>query len=517
MNAVNDVVDSNETLSNIKEWIITNPKRALLLAVLAIAILVIIIIIIVVSVKDDNSTNSSPSPSLILSVSPIASRTHTISPSVINNATASPNASNSNSFSASPTPSPEVQLDLTVPSYNDPCNGHGMLYPESDDICECWDCYAGKNCESFVYDCVIDVSGGSSSLGLLEEYWITQHDRIPVVASAVDYRVSQQKDFSKLNPLSRSNSLSRTLAQLIISVHTKYGNVLNPERKQIIQGSGQTLFLASMYAYSQLQAANYDSVTLFARAPYYRGGAIICGMLKGYCTWNVSASLDPSSMTLIELVSVPSDPTGEEFGPVYTNNQNLVYDLTDYWPHLAQTLPLTKKNAPIMYFDLSKLSGHAGSRFGWALVSDNQIAYHMKNWIEATTVHESVDAAARAVPILRHLVSSEGIEFFNHTRSVMKDRWEEVVALFETKNYGNYTLDSEFGTSYLWVRCPLVLSEKECYSSFTEGSLTGYPGSEFGSVGAPYHYRLGLTIRSYLWSAFVERLENVLSGRTQKK
>jgi len=311
--------------------------------------------------------------------------------------------------------------------------------------------------------------------------------------------------------------LSRNLAQLIIALHTKYGNVLYPERKQILHGSAQTLFLASFYAYSQLNTDNYTSMTLFSRTPYYREAAIVCGMLKGYCTFNNSENLDPNSMALVEVVSVPGDPDGQELGPVYVNNNYHVYDLTDYWPHFAQTVPLTKKDAPILYFDLSKLSGHSGTRFGWALVSDNQIAYHMNNWIEATTIHASVDSAARALPILKYLNSSDGDDFFNTTRSVIQQRWIDVQNMFDTKNYGNYTLDSQFGTSYLWIGCPTFLGEMDCYNSFTTGNLIGYNGADFGVVTAPFHYRLGITVRSYLWPVFLERLENVLSGRTQKK
>ena len=45
-----------------------------------------------------------------------------------------------------------------------------------------------------------------------------------------------------------------------------------------------------------------------------------------------------------------------------------------------------------MLFSMSKLTGHAGTRLGWALVKDHQFASDMDAYIRAVSLHVSIDS-----------------------------------------------------------------------------------------------------------------------------
>eukprot|EP01043_Picozoa_sp_COSAG02_P127449 COSAG02_NODE_64816_length_259_cov_0.968750_1_plen_55_part_10 len=55
-----------------------------------------------------------------------------------------------------------------------------------------------------------------------------------------------------------------------------------------------------------------------------------------------------------------------------------------------------------MLFTLSKLTGHAGTRIGWALVKDAEVAAKMADRVHATG-RISHDAMLRGATLLNHL------------------------------------------------------------------------------------------------------------------
>lgn len=83
---------------------------------------------------------------------------------------------------------------------------------------------------------------------------------------------------------------------------------------------------------------------------------------------------DDSNTTslFIELVTSPNNPDGEMRNAVLRGpSVKKVHDLAYYWPHFT---PIPHPaDQDLMIFTLSKLTGHAGSRFGYATNSSNQI------------------------------------------------------------------------------------------------------------------------------------------------
>jgi hypothetical protein len=59
-----------------------------------------------------------------------------------------------------------------------------------------------------------------------------------------------------------------------------------------------------------------------------------------------------------------------------------------------------------MLFSASKLSGHAGSRFGWALIRDGDVARRVKEYVEESSLGESRDTQLRMLRIVKVVLAN---------------------------------------------------------------------------------------------------------------
>jgi hypothetical protein len=77
-------------------------------------------------------------------------------------------------------------------------------------------------------------------------------------------------------------------------------------------------------------------------------------------SWMMGSS---SSMNFIEFVTSPNNPDGQLKKAVLQGPfAKQIHDLAYYWPHYTP-IP-SPVDEDLMLFTLSKLTGHAGSRFG---------------------------------------------------------------------------------------------------------------------------------------------------------
>merc|ERR1712070_930605 len=112
----------------------------------------------------------------------------------------------------------------------------------------------------------------------------------------------------------------------------------------------------------------------------------------------------------IEFVTSPNNPDGTMRTPYCCTNSGsttignssfcqTVYDMAYLWPHFT---PISTPVAhDIMLFTLSKLTGHGGSRIGWAFVRNKVIARHMEEFITTMTLGVSHEAQLRAARLLQ--------------------------------------------------------------------------------------------------------------------
>ena len=66
-------------------------------------------------------------------------------------------------------------------------------------------------------------------------------------------------------------------------------------------------------------------------------------------------------------------------------NSRAVFDSAYYWPHFTpiEDAPRTAelREHDVALFTLSKLTGHAGTRIGWAMTRDEEVAKRMASFV----------------------------------------------------------------------------------------------------------------------------------------
>lgn len=79
-----------------------------------------------------------------------------------------------------------------------------------------------------------------------------------------------------------------------------------------------------------------------------------------------------ANVSMIEFVTSPNNPDCQLNKAVLEGpSVKTIHDRAYYWPHFT-AIPAPADD-DLMIFTISKLTGHAGSRFGWALVKDDSL------------------------------------------------------------------------------------------------------------------------------------------------
>ncbi|XP_039043893.1 L-tryptophan--pyruvate aminotransferase 1-like [Hibiscus syriacus] len=149
------------------------------------------------------------------------------------------------------------------------------------------------------------------------------------------------------------------------------------------------------------------------------------------CKWSGDANRFDEDEAYIEVVTSPNNPDGSIRGTVVNREGGKsIHDLAYYWP---QYTPITRKaDHDVMLFTFSKATGHAVSRIGWAIVKDKAIASKMVTFIEVSSIGVSKESQLRAATILGVVADDcqnpelEEVNFFEHGRRLMSDRWERL-------------------------------------------------------------------------------------------
>ncbi|KAH9301676.1 hypothetical protein KI387_013259, partial [Taxus chinensis] len=226
------------------------------------------------------------------------------------------------------------------------------------------------------------------------------------------------------------------LEKEIRTLHGLVGNAVTEDRHIIVGTGSSQLFQAALYALSNQEF----TTNIISDAPYYSVYPIVSDYLQaGIYKWAGNIASRTTESPYIEIITSPNNPDGEIRHPVVNGSGYQIYDLAYYWPHYT---PITSPvDEDIMLFALSKGTGHAGSRIGWAIVKNKDVAQRMVKAIELTTIGVSKDSQTRASQILKHINGIYGspyklsrytahermdLKFFHYGYSVMEHRWKRL-------------------------------------------------------------------------------------------
>nr|QID21114.1 tryptophan aminotransferase [Petunia x hybrida] len=353
---------------------------------------------------------------------------------------------------------------------------------------------------------------------MYQSYWKQVGDKTTVVISgwqSVSY-FSDTKNLCWFLEPRFSNAATR--------LHNLVGNA-ETANQHLVVGTGSTqLFQAVLYALCPSDAP--EPMSIVSAAPFYSSYPLITDCLKsGLYKWSGDASDFDKNEPYIELVTSPNNPDGSIREPVVNGSRGiLVHDLAYYWP---QYTPISSAaDHDIMLFTLSKCTGHAGLRLGWALVKDEAIARKMVKYIEISSIGVSKDSQLRAAKILDVIAdtyeqpepSNESKRFFDYGYDEMAKRWRQLREAVRkgktfslpdlpvgTCNFANRT----FGTqpAFAWLKCEKSIDD--CESFLKKHKILTRGGMYFGS--SKKYVRISLIGHEEEYNEFIRRLSLINS------
>ncbi|GJQ99122.1 L-tryptophan--pyruvate aminotransferase 1-like protein [Tanacetum coccineum] len=371
---------------------------------------------------------------------------------------------------------------------------------------------APKNLAS---DAIINLDHGDPTM--YEPFWRSIGDKCTVVFKGYE----SLSYFS--NPKNPCWFLEPKLEESIKSLHGAVGNAVT-DGYSIVVGTGSSQLLqAVLYAVTSHDQAN--PINVVSAAPYYSSYPEIMDLVKsGLYKWGGDAHGFDKDEPYVELVTSPNNPNGVIRGAVVNREGGiLVHDLAYYWP---QYTPITSSlESDIMLFTASKCTGHAGSRIGWALVKDKEVAKKMTKYMEVTTIGVSKESQLRVAKILQVVAdgckrfgSPDGDNFFEFGQKMMAKRWE--ILRQSVKKTQMFTLPkfplqqcNYFGhvtqayPAFAWIKCKE--GTEDCEKLFRGHKILTRGGSRFGSD--PAFVRVSMMSKDEEFNLFIDRLSMIHS------
>ncbi|XP_047956048.1 tryptophan aminotransferase-related protein 3-like [Salvia hispanica] len=366
------------------------------------------------------------------------------------------------------------------------CSNHGRAYLDGvvssfdgKPVCECHTCYAGSDCSLLSPDCAADADSGDPLF--LEPFWMHHASSSAVLISGC-HRMSYS--------FPGSTAISEVLDSHIRRLHHVAKNALT-DGKYIVFGGGSTQLLnAAVYALS----ANLSSpASVVASAPFYPLYKTQTDFFqnKNYAFKGEASLMSNASYAntnVIEFVTSPNNPDGNLKEAVCKGpNVRAIYDHAYFWPHFT-AIP-SPADEDVMIFTMSKLTGHAGSRFGWALVKDEEVYNNMMMYISVAEMGISRETQLRALQLMKAILRGDGKEIFDYAFEKMSARWGKISRIFSKSKrfsiqeipplYCNF-FDKVRGPSpgYAWVKCERE-EDLDCTRVLREANIIGRAGSRF--------------------------------------
>lgn len=224
------------------------------------------------------------------------------------------------------------------------------------------------------------------------------------------------------------------LKDSIIWLHQSVGNA-NVNNKHIVVAAGATqIILGLLYVLKNIKGAD----SAWAEPPHFSRFPSLAEFAG--LKW-----LD--SKKSITIGTNPNNPDGTV---LKTLNKDIM-DLTYMWPQY--TTAIKKYNHPIMVFSLSKSTGHASTRIGWAIIKDSKIAEALEKFIEYSTSGLSIDAQIKAERVIESQLTRD-FTVFEDGKNTLKERWDIIQQLDKRGVFPFKILNSS--GMFLWAegQCP---------------------------------------------------------------
>ncbi|CAK7346730.1 unnamed protein product [Dovyalis caffra] len=401
------------------------------------------------------------------------------------------------------------------------CSGHGRAFLDSlgvdgKPICECNACFNGPDCSEFIPDCVVDADSGDPMF--LEPFWL-KHSASSAVVVPGWHRMSYEFNDGSL--------VSEELKMHIRKLHATVGNA-NTDGRYMIFGAGATQLLnAAVLALSSHDDSSSPS-RIVASVPFY---PVYKQQTEFFQTEDYKFNGETSrwkdhmdySSNYIEFVTSPNNPDGQLKKAVLQGpSVKTIHDLAYYWPHFT-SIP-SPADEDLMIFTLSKLTGHAGSRFGWALIKNEAIYQRMLAYMSLSTYGVPRETQLRVLKLLKVVLEGKGREMFEFGYETMRNRWKKLSKILSISKrfslqdleYQNCSFSKTIrgpSPAFAWLKCEKE-EDKKCFDVLKTANIIGREGSLFGAESR--FVRLSLLQRQDGFDLLLKRMENLVLEENQK-
>ncbi|KAL6615941.1 hypothetical protein ACP70R_038211 [Stipagrostis hirtigluma subsp. patula] len=400
------------------------------------------------------------------------------------------------------------------------CSGHGQVFldgvagEDGRPGCECSSCFAGPDCSLRTPNCTANTDSGDPVF--LEPYW-----RRHAAASAVVVSGWHRLSYITTDSLFQSVELE----SLIRRLHRAVGNAVVDD-KHIVFGTGSAqLINALVHALSPDANAASPPARVVAAAPYYSAYETQTRMFDGReYKWSGDAAAwtnasRNSTDGFIEFVTSPNNPDALLRKPVLGGSAAIV-DHAYYWPHFTH-IP-EPADDDVMLFTTSKLSGHAGSRLGWALIRDAKVAKRAYEYVKQSTIGSSRDTQLRILRVVKVILANLHVEddIFAFGHDVMRTRWRRLNAVVSrsrrislqkipTQYCTYFNRITEPSPAYAWVRCERE-EDEDCYGALLKANIITRASDLFGASSR--YTRIGLLKSDDDFDVLMERITDLVNA-----
>jgi len=290
-----------------------------------------------------------------------------------------------------------------------------------------------------------------------------------------------------------TNPVSFILKENIKDLHNSVENVENVEEKHIVIGAGITqLLMATFYAIKEIfiESGNTSPIIATAEAPYWPRFPVLCRMAHNGIIWSTNSDGSKD----IEIITSPNNPDGS-INQKYSDASFEIHDLCYNWPHYIDNV--TKFDENIMLFSMSKLTGHAGTRIGWGLFKDKELADRVQLYLELTTCGVSLDAQYRAGNILSEVNRNDSL--FGFATHKMKIRWSELKKAVKELPMTLHNDNGMFAWCSVETGDGAVLFQEWTNAAVVNGEAFGHSKNFF---------RISLGCSDGDWDRFIDKMQN---------
>jgi aspartate/methionine/tyrosine aminotransferase len=274
------------------------------------------------------------------------------------------------------------------------------------------------------------------------------------------------------------------IVKQIKELHEKYHpNLLTPN-SQIVVASGASQLISAFFALNK---------RAYVQTPYWFRTPTLAAKQKSEMIEFALSAND------VNLITYPNNPDG---ALVLSTSQKTWYDCAYLWPwyfdsskdfeNSTNNLVNTKKTATI--FTLSKMTGHCGIRFGWAIVEDANIAKTLNEYIEYESGGVGYDTQIKAKTVMETLLNEESWQNeLDNAASILAERKDALQAFCHSNEWSCPIAAGMFA----WVTIP----NGSAVEVFQKMGILGTCGTKSG--GGINQIRLNLAVSQECWEDFL--------------